>query len=244
MAPLVIEQHCNVFSNDNFTFPLKYELDAMEVSTEPAQPSRKVGFVEEPSILNPDTEYYSDEDIAIRWFSPMELIQIKKSAKDFSTLLRRSKRSEETCLTMAHRKTTLMLKSDFKALVKLSPTTPDKDLHSWCTNNDGRRGLERFSSRDYCCFRRKDVIATRTAVFEEQARQCAKGLRDDEIIAKAARETSRRARSFALFFGEADSLEARGETANTKKLPHDPPERRAPPRKRSRISIEIRPAAA
>jgi hypothetical protein len=230
MAPFsVLDQQYQTFSNDNFTCPLKYELDAME-----SEPTMRVTFRTDPTIMNPDAEYYTCHDILTKWFSSDELLQIKSRAKGFSTILRRSKRVEETCLTMAHRKTSLMLKSDYKALVKLSPSTPDQDLHQWCSHNDGRRGLERFSSRDYCCFRRKDVIATRTMVLEEQARQHCQGHFNEEMLANVSREASRRARSFALFFGEADSLEAREV---------GPAHRRAPPRKRSR-TIEVSSAAA
>lgn len=247
MMPLVVEPHsqsCNVFSNRNFTYPLKYELDAMDVKDVQYVPIKRVSFLPKLHILNPEKEYYSDEDIVERWFSPVELQSIKRDAKDFSTILRRSTRSKETCLTMAHRKTTLMLKGDLKALVRLSPSTPDQDIVQWCSVDDGRRGLERFSSRDYCCFRRKDVGTTRTKVLAEQTSQREMGIVDDVAIARVARESSRRARSFALFFGEADLQSAKRSQMTPLKVSRDLPERRLPPRKRSRLNLDIAPAAA
>ena len=71
-------------------------------------------------------------------------------------------------------------------------------------------------------------MKTRLIVLGEQRRQRELGDLDEEQIARLARETSRRARTFALFFGEADSKQTR---------PLEDPERNVPPRKRSKLQL-------
>lgn len=228
MAPLVLDVHSgHAFSDERFALPMRYELENVVKSKKRVRFSAK-----NSSVINPGAEYYTDEDIQIKWWAPDELMSIKKRAKHMSALLRKDSKVHDCFLTMAHRKTTLMLASDFKGLVKLSPSTPDQDLQQWCSHEDGRRGLERFTSRDYCCFRRRDVTNSRLAVLEEQARQAENSFSDVEAVAKSSRAISRRARTFALFFGEADAIEARSNP---------------PPRKRSKtehMMLEPNPAAA
>ena len=65
---------------------------------------------------------------------------------------------------------------------------------------DGRRGLERFASRDYAILRRSDITKTRQAVLGAAKLRC-----DADTIAHSAREASRRARTFARFFAAADA---------------------------------------
>ena len=239
MAPLsLIECHDHAFSNERFAYPLKVELEAVKAH----KPKRRVRFCREKKVINPRKEYYTDEDIRTKWWAMDELNEIKTEAKAMSNVLRKGVKMEHCDLTLAHRKTTLILASNFKALMNLPSTTPDQDLQRWCHQNDGRRGLERFSSRDYCCFRRRDILNTRNTVLQEQARQSFEGMYDDEVMAKRARAASRRSRTFSLFFGEADAAEAR--------RIQDAPERRAPPRKRSRMNtcgdtlLGINPALA
>ena len=213
MARLLFEitphAHAQAFSTEKFSLPLKYGLDA--VIAESPKAKKRVRFSSANTrVINSVTEYYTDEDIAARWWSSNELVDVKKNAKLMSAAIRRQSASDEQCpIAVAHRKTTLMLASDFKGLVKLSPSTPDQDLANWCRSEDGRRGLERFSSRDYCSFRRMDVASTRHAVLAEQERQLESAIVDDNAIAQVYRSASRRARTFALFLGEADSIEAR-----------------------------------
>jgi len=235
MSPLsMIEIHDHAFSNERFAYPLKFELEAVKTQ----EPKRRVRFCREKHVINSRKEYYTDEDIRTKWWTMEELNQIKTEAKAMSNVLRKGVK-EQCDLTLAHRKTTLMLASNFKALMSLPSTTPDQDLQRWCHQNDGRRGLERFSSRDYCCFRRRDVLNTRNSVLQEQARQSLDGMYDDEVMAKLARAASRRSRTFSLFFGEADAAEARKIQEAT--------ERRAPPRKRSKYGehfLGVNPALA
>jgi hypothetical protein len=221
-------QHDHAFCNERFVGPLKLELETVRLDP-PKRPRRRVRFDRIKKVIKPEAGYYTDEDVQIKWWGLDELGDIKQRAKETSILLRKSLVGRESSLTMAHRKTSLILASDFKALIRLSPSTPDKDLQAWCSFDDGRRGLERFSSKDYSCLRRQDIINTRESVLGEQQRQKETMRYDPEVIARVARETSRRARTFALFFGEADARE---------KLAIREPtfERRAPPRKRSKLA--------
>jgi hypothetical protein len=214
----------HAFCNERFAGPLKLELETVRLE----QPKRRVRFDREKKVINPESEFYCDEDIRIKWYGFDELGNIKQAAKETSIALRKMLAGKECFLTMAHRKTSLILASDFKALIRLPSSTPDKDLQGWCRFEDGRRGLERFASKDYSCLRRQDIGNTRESVMGEQQRQKESMTRDPEAIARVARETSRRARTFALFFGEADARE---------RLAVREPEfeRRAPPRKRSKL---------
>ena len=234
MAPLLIQSSYHDSSEDVFSlWPLKMELDATVATSEFRAPPA-IRFDNMDDIINPMPEYYSDDDIRIRWYTMDELQQIKQQAKEYSSTIRQSNSSQVSCLCSAHRKTSLMLKSDFKSLVKLSQTTPDQDLSEWCSFEDGRRGLERFSSRDYAAFRRSDINLTRTSVIEEFARQRTMLFFDYEAVANHARDASRRARTFARFFAEADA-------GASKKTQRDdiPPVRTTP----SRSVSELRPAS-
>jgi hypothetical protein len=159
-------------------------------------------------IINPQVEYYTDDDVNDKWMNGDVLVNIKLDAKRISSVLRRISKQRGSCIVShAHRKTTLMMKSDFRALGKLTPTAPDQDLSQWCMQMDGRRGLERFASSDFNVIRCSDVIATRKAVLDEQTRQSDLCIRPDPVsIAKLACECSRRARMFARFMGVADSI--------------------------------------
>ena len=182
--------------------------------------------------MNPEQEYFTEEDIHIKWWGPEDLQLIRQNAKLTSARLRHHAKSQDCDLTMAHRKTTLILTADFSSLVKLPPTSPDQDLSSWCSRDDGRRGLERFASKVYASFRRRDVANTRASVLSEQARQRCEQIDDTEAIAQKSREASKRARSFALFFGGADSSQVNSSKRTSRQAP---PIRRAPPRKRSKM---------
>jgi hypothetical protein len=241
MAPLIERpQHDHAFSTTRFSLPLREELPE---ATQPPSSSRRrrVQFAQTTTIINTAQEFYDASDIEIKWWTSVELIVIRSSVKETVATLRggadgnKQEQRSDSCLAMAHHKTTLMLSSDFKGLMKLSPTTPEQDLYRWSSHADGRRGLERFVSRDYCCFRRRDIASTRTGVLKEQFRQKQQqGICEPELIAKLAREASRRARSFSLFMGEADALAA----GTAKKAP---PTRKAPPRKRSKMEHGAHP---
>lgn len=194
-------------------------------------------------VINPGIEYYTDEDIHDKWVNGQDLYNIKVDAKKLSGALRRiSKERGTACLvSIAHRKTTLMMRSDFKSLVKLSPSSPDEDLAVWCCCNDGRRGLERFVSSDYNVIRSSDVHNTRKIVLDEQERQRDYCVRlDDETLGKVAREGSRRARTFARLMGVADSLSSKCneqycEHTNMKNNPYVVKRRVAPSRTQSEM---------
>ena len=171
------------------------------------------------------------------WWNREEMARSRQASRELSAKIRDTNdtKQQTSCgLTCAYKKTSLMLQNDLEALVRLSPTTPEQDLFRWCCKMDGRRGLERYASRYYAANRHEDIAESRRAVFQEQQRQ-----RDEEqrwqdgdqqpaetagfgldmdgleqkqcLIAKVARESSRRARSFALFMGEADYLISRAQ---------------------------------
>lgn len=232
MAPLIVENPENdAFSASRFSSPMRSQLEQ-----EPCKPKRrrriKFGGHE---VISADPVYFDEADDALKWWNADELQVIRQEAKSKAESLRERSASNPSncCIALAHRKTTLMLASDFKNLMKLSRSTPDQDLHQWCSWNDGRRGLERFSSPNYWAFRRRDIASFRKGVVEEITRQREAGFYDPEIIGKLAREASRRPRTFALFLGGADALEARG-------IHDEPiPVRRVPPRKRSKTEHSL-----
>jgi hypothetical protein len=218
-----------VFSSERFTLPMKLQLEATmmeplncsgclwgnDADFSTARRQRRLRFDHCTHTINPDPEYYTEQDMSMKWFAALELRAFKVQAKELSNTLRKSNKSQDQrTITSAHRKTTLMLKSDFKALTKLSPSTPDMDITRWCLFSDGRRGLERFASQDYAVMRQSDIRSTREAVRTEHDRQVISQVYDDEAVAKAAREVSRRARTFARFFGAADA-----NVANREELP-------------------------
>lgn len=229
MAPLIVETPENdAFSPSRFSLPLRSHL-TQETSCKPPR-TRRVRFGK-PTVIHQDPGYSCyDTDDATKWWTADDLQKIRQEAKRISGDLRgKGSANPSSCfLTMAHRKTTLMLASDFKNLMRLPRSTPDQDLHQWCSWGDGRRGLERFSSQAFWCFRRKDITSYRGGIVEEYAKQRQAGYHDAEVIGKLAREASRRPRTFALFMGEADALEASSILADAV------PVRRAPPRKRSK----------
>jgi hypothetical protein len=170
------------------------------------------------------------------WWSHADLFLIQQRAKTTSRVLRHvaNNRMQDGPLILAHHKTTLILASDFRSLVKLPLSSPDQDLVEWCSRDDGRRGLERFVSKTYGCFRSHDVTKTRTVVIREQVRQKCAGINDPEAIAEMARNASLRARSFAMFFGGADASQAKDETKAPPVEEHVK-QSVARPRKRSKI---------
>jgi hypothetical protein len=222
MAPLMKQSFHDssedVFSNERFSLPLKMVLEAASYATTVVVKGRRsspVRFEDQVQVINPETEFFTDEDVAIRWFGAEDLHLIKMGAKQQSVDLRNNAKNHDSYLCVAHRKTSLMLKSDFKALVKLTPSTPDQDLSKWCSYMDGRRGLERFASRDYAALRRVDITNTRTSVIHEYSRQRSEGIFDLEFVANLARDASRRARTFARFFAAADAEATKHMTAPT-----------------------------
>ncbi|CAB9522831.1 expressed unknown protein [Seminavis robusta] len=178
----------------------------------PALKKRKVSFDGPPCVINESTladESITQEDQVSRWWSQEDLDLIKQSAKEMSIRLRRQAKERGCFIETAHKKTSLMLTNNFRELVKLSPATPDQDLRHWCARSDGRRGLERFASREYGNMRKDDVADTRNSVLEEQKRQrCGFAKVSPEAIAKVSKLKSRRSRTFSLFMGEADAQAA------------------------------------
>lgn len=186
---------------------------------------RQVGFSGSKIINEGEAEAMSYDEMEARWWTQDDLEDIKQAAKALSLQLRRNAKDKGCYVESAHKKTSLMLANNFKELVKLSTSSPDQDLRHWCARNDGRRGLERFASKEYGRSRKDDVIYTRNTVFEEQSRQRENKNFDAELIAKVSKEKSRRARTFALFMGEADAQAVGGSvrgSAKRSKLSHAP----------------------
>jgi hypothetical protein len=247
----------DVFGLERFTLPMKLQLEAtlhepLHCSSQlrgndsgcsfEERRQTRIRFDHSVRVVNPDPEYYTEQDMSMKWFAALELREFKVKAKELSNALRKSNNSQDQrTITIAHRKTTLMLKSDFKALTKLSPSTPDMDITRWCLFSDGRRGLERFASHDYAVMRQSDIRSTREAVLAEHARQVTFQFYDDEAVAKAARELSRRARTFARFLGAADSNAAnqdeQPERRSLARCHSEAVARPLPSRKRSKLRL-------
>merc|ERR1712032_1076272 len=100
-----------------------------------------------------------------------------------------------------------MLGSEIQKLVQLPLSRPDEDLQQWCAHDDGRRGLEKYASKEYAIGRHRDLCHCRISVLKEQGIQREKKIVDVELLAESSRKLSRVARTFALFMGEADSYE-------------------------------------
>ena len=240
MPPLCATEHFDVFSNERFSRRLSLQLDSILSATIPVPSARRVRFSQkQDKVFNPAQEYYTDEDMERKWIGFDTLQDIRQEARELSSSLR--KRQSSPCnVALAHRKTTLIIASDLQSLVKLSHTTPEEDLSRWCSIDDGRRGLERFSSGIYYCFRRRDISCVRSVVLAEQQRQRAEHVHDLDAIAQKSCEVSRRSRNFALFLGGADAKQVQ------KRGIDSAPCRQVPPRKRSKVyhSTEVASAAA
>lgn len=237
MAPLLrnssFESHSGIshndaFSSERFAVPMKSQLEAL--STIPCKTTQKrVRFNDRlDKTVNPENQFYTEDDIATKWWGERNLLEVRHQAKEFCSKLRQGPLTHDCDLNMAHRKITLILKRDFNALLKLTRTSPDQDLSAWCGQDDGRRGLERFISKVYASFRKRDVAGTVGAVLEEQQRQRLAQFNDPELIAQASRTASQRARSLANFFGAADAKQALSKRDSE-------PTRKTPARKRSKI---------
>jgi hypothetical protein len=171
---------------------------------------------ERQTIILSSLDINSHEKDQTTWLSPCDLRNIQQQAKTTSALVCHGANVQGCDLTLAHRKTTLMLAKNLRSLVKLSPTMPDQDLAVWCSHDDGRRGLERFASKLYNSFRYRDVTNTRMSVIGEQSRQRIEGINDPEAIAQVARTASCRARTFALYFGAADASQVKDDPGHVK----------------------------
>jgi len=158
-----------------------------------------------PKVLNPETEYFSDEECLVRWWSLKELQKSRKSVKAICARIRCNAKCQDYELITAHRKITLILACNFRSLMKMSRSLPNQDLSIWCAHNDGRRGLERFASKVYSSFRTTDILETREAILREQVRQRREGVYDPDILAERCQRASRRARTFAQFMAGADA---------------------------------------
>lgn len=210
----------SIYFGDNAVQPRKTELEAAILdspafvlpSSPRTVPSRltTIWFQVETDIINPEPEFWREEDVQTKWHSKEDLEMIQLRAKDLSIELRQSIRPQDTALTIAHQKTSLMLHSNLQALVKLSHSTPDQDLAKWCAFTDGRRGLESLASRYYRAMRHNDISATRRAVL-----QSVRLMQDPETIARLSRVVSRRARTFAHYLAVADAQQAAQYTTTT-----------------------------
>ena len=173
---------------------------------------RCIRFDDSDAVIENNSEPLSKSTIESLWWTPEELLRMKKTAKDLSCVVRKIAEDRGCSVAKAFTKTSLMLSSDMKSLVQLTPTTPEQDLFRWCCKLDGRRGLERFASNEFARARRQELINYRAAVILEQERQRDLNESNADLIAKAAREESRRSRTFALYMGEADAMAAKANT--------------------------------
>lgn len=250
MAPLIAPSYVSMTDSSldkQFSLSCTIKSHPLLGDTRKRTSEKRVRFSHNNQVHEPDEKYYTDQDIATKWWTTDELLAIRSLAKCMGSVLRKLSPRTGCSLSMAHRKTTLMLTADFKSLIKLGGNTPDQDLSLWCSQTDGRRGLERFSSRDYHILRKRDIISTRMAVLGEQARQRQQKPSivdfDVEAIATASRELSRRARTFSLFMAAADTKQVTTDALKQSRPQEEaetgPQSRRAPPRKRSRMGNSL-----
>jgi len=155
-----------------------------------------------------------EDPFADMWWTEEEMEGLKQRARILSLRLRRhyrTKKSSSCPVELAHKKTFLMIHNKVGEIMKLKGrwyTSPDQDLLQWCAHNDGRRGLERLACQEFSADRMDDIQKTCRAVMEEQDRQREAQVQDPLLIATASKVASRRARTYALFLGEADSKAA------------------------------------
>jgi hypothetical protein len=177
-------------------------------------------FARSSEVAESHCEPLCEETILALWWSKAEMSFMKKSARDLSMLIRKVSKDRGCVVSTAYNKTKLMLESDLKTLVQLTPTTPERDLLRWCRKEDARRGLERCASKEYAYERRRRMIDHRKAVVTDQTgERDSEEVTDVESLAKVAREHSRQSRTFALFFGEADALAAKIESEKIRRPP-------------------------
>jgi len=224
MTPFVVSQMVFHATRDEFDCNILSDESLSDSEVGPLNQRRVRFHSAKPKVLNPETEYFLEDECLVRWWTTEELQKIRKSVKALCARIRYHRKCQDYELITAHRKITLMLASDFSTLTKMPLSLPDQDLSAWCSYNDGRRGLERFASKVYSCFRMNDIVVTREGVLREQLRQRQEGVTDPEMIAEVCQIASRRARSFAQFMAGADAQQVgEGEAMST-------------PQKRSKIS--------
>jgi hypothetical protein len=195
---------------------------------------RAVRFSPSIHVMECETPPLSQETSLNLWWTVEEMSYLKHEARELCATIRKTTPDHGCAVATAHEKTSLMLNKNLEALVQLSPSSPEQDLFRWGCKMDGRRGLERFASKSFAESRRQDVQDCRNAVLNEQQRQREKAIHDQEVLAKVARESTRRARTFALFFGEADSLICRAQQTERRAA------RRARLRKRTVVNLSSR----
>jgi hypothetical protein len=192
----------------------EHQIDLQDI---PQQARNRIALKQEALTKEKEQQdIHSYENDQTTWLSPSDLRNIQQQAKTTSALICHCAYVQDCDLLLAHHKTTLMLKKNFRSLVKLSPSMPDQDLAVWCSRDDGRRGLERFASKIYSSFRYRDVTSTRMSVIGEQSRQRIEGINDPEALAQVARSASCRARTFALYFGGADASQVKHDPGHVK----------------------------
>ncbi len=142
----------------------------------------------------------SEDDIASRWWTPMEMTQFRQSAKQssrdsrlkpwmtksFERAYSRSRRVAELCDD----------ENESKLLLELQNIKVTDDLVDWCQFGHRKRGLERWSSIPHNALRSHQVTAAKRQVL---------ALNDAILIRRTSEKFSRTARVFARLVGQADA---------------------------------------
>jgi len=172
---------------------------------------KRVCFSNNIEMIQNPIDCLTLEDISQIWWNREELALFKVASKNFSRELRKggdgiSSKDTTYPLVMAQKKTSLMMNSDFKSLLKLTLKRPDEDLQSWCVSNDGRRGLERFICKENAIRQRNGIIKIRRSVFAMQQKlRTENSSWNVEKLAESSRVVSRRTRTLAHYMGSADA---------------------------------------
>lgn len=209
---LTLDKNLSI-SNNATNLLMREEEEMLKEMEKSAAGNKKVAFLDPIECFDDSSSdcFSSDtlsmEEIETLWWQKDELSEIRSNAKLLTKMFRQDNR-ECYPIMMALKKTKLILNSEIQKLVQLPLSRPDEDLQSWCAKNDGRRGLERYASKEYATCHHNDLYRVRRAVLAQQAIQSEEDIYDAELVAESSRMISRRARTFALFMGEADSYEA------------------------------------
>jgi len=167
------------------------------------------------------------------WYSDEDIEAIRKYSKEMSLLIRRRSKVEGRCCVNELCKKIFAKNNnidgddqecndDDDGTTTISSSSSShsclvQDLASWCKHEDGRRGLERFASKEYNLRRRRNINHHRSSILMEQERQ--KKMRSSLLnkeeentewkIAKISQELSKGFLMFANCIAKADEVEAR-----------------------------------
>ncbi len=143
---------------------------------------------------------FSVEEMSKKWWSPMELTQLRYTAKASSR-----ETPQKTWMTKSFRKAhnrsrqiASCYEDESKLRIKLQNIKSSQELQDWCQYGHCKRGLERLSSQSH-------NEARSQAVKEARSRVVAMKGCDALLIQETSEYLSRTSRIFARLMGQADA---------------------------------------